>query len=40
MCATIHVQHLPSYLAGLGEIEHGVGDILSIDDASQWLQRL
>jgi hypothetical protein len=35
MCTTIHVQHLPGHLARLSQIEHGVGDILSIEDTSK-----
>jgi hypothetical protein len=34
MRTTIDVEHLPSYQAGLGEIEHGVDDILDINNAS------
>jgi hypothetical protein len=35
MCTTIDMEHLPSYLTSLGKIEHGVGDVLDIGDASQ-----
>jgi hypothetical protein len=40
MCTTIHVQYLPRYLTGLGEIEHGLGDILDINYGSKRRQRL
>ena len=40
MCTTIDAQQLACYLAGFGEIEHCVGDILCIDYASQRRQGL
>src|SRR5713101_8481187 len=40
MCSTIDVKHLPSDLMRLGEIEHGVDDVLNIDDASHGRQSL
>src|SRR5882757_11124454 len=40
MYATIGVKHLPSDLMRLGEIEHGVDDVLNIDDASHGRQGL
>src|SRR5215510_6049839 len=35
MGAAVHVQHLPGYLTGLGQIEYGVNDILDVRDTSQ-----
>lgn len=34
MCTTIDVEHLPRYLASLGEIKHRLGDVTDIDEAS------